>query len=107
MKLSKVPFEKILDGTKVIESRLYDEKRKLIDIGDLIEFSQNDSENNKCTVEVVGLLRYANFSDLFSDFEPRYFGGKSEKELLLEIENFYSKEDQKQYGVLGIKIKKI
>ena len=40
MKLKESPFERIKNGTKTIEFRLYDEKRKQIKIGDKIEFSK-------------------------------------------------------------------
>lgn len=40
MKLQKSPFEKIKNGTKTVEFRLYDEKRRKINIGDQIEFSK-------------------------------------------------------------------
>ena len=37
MKLNNGPFERIKNGTKTIELRLNDEKRKLLKIKDLIE----------------------------------------------------------------------
>ena len=36
MKLQPGPFAKIKDGSKVIESRLFDEERQEINIGDTI-----------------------------------------------------------------------
>ena len=38
MKLNEDPFERIKNGTKTIEFRLFDEKRQQIKIGDQIEF---------------------------------------------------------------------
>ena len=40
MKLNESPFERIKNGTKTIEFRLYDEKRRQVKIGDKIEFSK-------------------------------------------------------------------
>ena len=40
MKLKESPFERIKNGTKTVEFRLYDEKRRKIKIGDQIEFSK-------------------------------------------------------------------
>ena len=40
MKLQEDPFERIKNGTKTVEFRLYDEKRRTIQIGDEIEFSK-------------------------------------------------------------------
>lgn len=40
MKLQQSPFERIKEGKKSVEFRLFDEKRKQIKIGDQIEFSK-------------------------------------------------------------------
>lgn len=37
LKLASLPFESIKSGRKTIESRLYDEKRREINLGDEIE----------------------------------------------------------------------
>ena len=107
MRLSKSPFEKIVSGKKIIESRLYDEKRQQIKVGDKIEFSCNDELVKKVVTKVKALYIYESFESLFSDFHPEHFGGKSKNELIKEIEAFYSKEEQKKYGVVGIKIELI
>ena len=104
MKLSTEPFEKIVRKEKVIESRLYDEKRQQIAIGDEIEFSENEHPENKVRTRVKGLLRYQSFKDLFADHEPALFGGESRDFLLNQIEQFYSDEDQQKNGVIGFRI---
>lgn len=43
MSLRNKPFNSIKSGTKTIELRLYDEKRKLISVGDIITFTNIDS----------------------------------------------------------------
>ncbi len=104
MKLSAEPFGKIARGEKVIESRLYDDKRWKLSIGDEIEFSENEHPENKVLARVVGLLRYKSFRDLFAENEPALFGGDSREFLLRQIRQFYSEEDEKKYGVLGLRI---
>jgi len=104
MKLVTVPFEKIASGNKIIESRLYDEKRQKINLGDQIEFACNDNQSRKVVAIVKALYRYPDFVNLFSDFSPSLFGGTSKEKLVEEIETFYSKEERKKYGVVGIKI---
>lgn len=104
MKLATLPFEKIANGTKIIESRLYDERRQQISLGDRIEFVCKDNLARKITTVVKALYLYPDFERMFSDFPPSYFGSISKKELLKEIETFYSKEEQAEYGVVGIKI---
>ena len=107
MKLAIDQFEKIVDGSKIIESRLYDEKRQKISIDDQIEFSCNDDLSRNITTKVKALLIYPNFENLFVDFSPKWFGNNSLEESLEEIEQFYSKEEQDRHGVIGIKIEVI
>ena len=39
MNLHNEPFKKIMEGTKTIELRLYDVKRRALKVGDVIEFT--------------------------------------------------------------------
>jgi len=105
MKLQPEPFEAIKAGKKIIESRLYDEKRRLIKIGDVIEFKKNPELAESVKTEVTALLNYPTFDALFSDFPAENFGLPSKESLLTQIEQFYPIEEQQKYGVLGIKIK--
>jgi ASC-1-like (ASCH) protein len=107
MRLAAGPFEKIKNGQKIIESRLYDEKRRYINIGDEIEFVCNENPLEKILTKVKAIYRYNLFEEMFSDFPPNYFGGKSKIKLIEEIEKFYSKEEQDKSGVVGIKIELI
>lgn len=43
MKLQNDPFQMIKKGQKTIEMRLYDEKRKLVQVGDNISFTNIES----------------------------------------------------------------
>ena len=107
MKLGRVPFDKIASDTKVIESRLYDEKRRAIKLDDQIEFSSNENPDEKILTRVKALYIYPSFEYLFADFSPNLFGGNSKEELLKEINHFYSPQDQKEFGVVGIRIEKV
>ncbi len=105
LKLATEPFNAIISGNKTIESRLYDAKRQKIQIGDRIIFTNRDNSEQTVTAEVVGLLRYATFRDLFSHNNPRKFGGDNVEWLENQISEFYSIEDQNIYGVIGIEFK--
>ena len=52
MKLNESPFDRIKNGTKTVEFRLYDDKRKQIKVGDKIEFSKLPDLQEKLIVEV-------------------------------------------------------
>lgn len=105
MNLQSKYFDFIKDGTKRIELRLYDEKRQSIQLGDIIEFAKSDDEKFKA--EVVGLLRYNTFADLFEDFDISILADSSmtKQELLEVLGEFYSEEKQAEFGVIGIRIK--
>lgn len=107
MNLQPKYFDFIKGGTKRIELRLYDEKRQSIQLGDIIEFAKSDDEKFKA--EVVGLLRYNSFADLFEDFDISILADSSmtKQELLEVLEEFYSEEKQAEFGVIGIRIKLI
>ena len=107
MNLQPKYFDFIKDGTKRIELRIYDEKRRLIQLGDIIEFAKSDDEKFKA--EVIGLLRYNSFADLFEDFDISILADSSmtKQELLEVLGEFYSEEKQAGFGVIGIRIKLI
>ena len=100
--LATEPFNAITSGNKTIESRLYDEKRQKIQIGDQIIFTNRDNSSQTATVKVIGLLRYATFHDLFSHKDPRKFGGESVEWLENQMNGFYPLDKQLQNGVIGI-----
>lgn len=109
MNLQPKYFNYIKNGTKRIELRLYDEKRQQIAIGDTIEFTEADNEAEKFEAKVIGLLRYATFSDLFNDFNIDMLADSSmtKDELLGVMEEFYTPEKQQEYGVVGIRLEPI
>ena len=100
--LATEPFNAITSGNKTIESRLYDEKRQKIQIGDQIIFTNRDNPSQTAAVKVIGLLRYATFHDLFSHNDPRKFGGESVEWLENQMNGFYPLDNQLQNGVIGI-----
>lgn len=102
LRLSEEPFVAIASGHKTIESRLYDEKRRKIQLGDQIMFVNRANPAHTVTATVVGLLRYATFHDLFSHNDPRKFGGESVEWLVCQMNEFYPLDEQLQESVVGI-----
>ena len=102
MKLNESPFERIKNGTKTIEFRLFDEKRQEIKVGDQIEFSKLPDLQEKLLVNVVELYRENTFEDLFRKLFTDEEEIKMKTKAMYEI---YSPEKEQQYGILGIKIK--
>ena len=105
MNLTPSPMQKIKDGKKTIELRLYDEKRKRISVGDTIKFI--NTENSNDTLCVKGLFVFTSFAELYDNL-PLLKCGYNEDDINTaspdDMEKYYSKEKQNQFGVIGIEI---
>ena len=97
MKLRREPFDLIKAGRKTVELRLYDEKRRQVQVGDAITFS---CEGEALTVKVLALHRFSDFEALYSVLPHSALGSNDPK----DMEQYYSLEEQHKYGVLGIEI---
>ena len=104
MKLQVSPFERIKDGSKTVEFRLFDEKRQLIKIGDQIEFSKLPELEEKILVEVLDIYKDKSFEDLFKKLFDDEDEVKRKTNAMLQ---YYTHEEEKKYGVCGIKIRKL
>ena len=100
MKLQNEPFKQIKKEIKKIEIRLNDEKRKIFEINDYIEFT-NIPTLEIMFVKITNLYHFKNFEDLFNNFDNSILGCGSYEEMY----KYYSREEEKKYGVLGIEIK--
>ena len=100
MKLQNEPFKQIKKEIKKIEIRLNDEKRKIFEINDYIEFT-NITTLEIMFVKITNLCHFESFEDLFNNFDNSILGCGSYEEMY----KYYSKEEEKKYGVLGIEIK--
>lgn len=101
MKLVDFAFTAIKNGEKDIELRLNDEKRQLINVGDIIEFNHIDT-GEILKVKVVNLYKYNSFKELFDNLDYKRFGVKDDDYNIMY--DFYTKEDEQKYGALGIEI---
>ena len=106
MQLHPSPFEMIRDGTKTIELRLFDEKRKKIRVGDTILFT-NTMSKEILIVKVIGLSVFDSFETLYSQL-PLLECGYTKEDVGTaspdDMNAYYPKEMQRKYGVIGIKI---
>ena len=107
MKLYSESYLKVSEGSKTIEMRLNDEKRKLIHCGDIIEF-ENIATQEKLECVVLKIVAYSSFKELYEACDKLSMG-YSEKETANyeDMLSYYSKEDIQAFGVLAIHICKI
>ena len=59
--------------------------------------------------KVIKLHKYNSFSEMLNNFDISILSDKSmtKEELINVLEEFYTKEEQEKYGVLGIEIELI
>ena len=107
MKLQAKPFESIAKGSKTIEMRLCDEKRQQVNVGDEIEFTELSDEKRKILTKVIALHHFPSFKELYNAL-PLDKCGYSKSEITdaspEDMNAYYTIEEQKQYGVIGIEI---
>lgn len=109
MKLRPNPFKMIECGEKIYELRLYDEKRKCVEIGDEIEFVNTKTEE-QLVVCVKDIHIFQNFMDLYHTLpllQCGYTEGNVDTAKPEDMEAYYSKEQQEQYGVVAFEIERI
>ena len=108
MKLFELPFNQIKDGSKIVEVRLFDEKRKQIEINDIIVFKNTNTQE---TIErtVTNLKVFNNFKDLFNNYDPILLGasGYTVEQYNLSMLKIYSEDLVNQYKVLSIELEPI
>ncbi len=109
MHLHTEPFESIVKGIKTIEIRLYDEKRKNITVGDSIQFIKKTNPHETITVFVLELITCRSFKELFHTIDHKQLCNfkLTSQQFTNNMYKYYSPEEEKKYGVLGIIIQKI
>ena len=105
MNLHNNPFQKIKEGKKTVEIRLFDDKRKELNIGDEIVFNNRET-NEKIRVEITEIKIFKSFEELYKNYDKIAMGyNQNEKANPEDMEIYYTKEDQEKFGVCGIEIK--
>lgn len=106
MMLASEPFENIFNGTKTVEYRLYDEKRKKISVGDTIVFTNRDT-GNTLKVSVTYIKLFSSFLDLFSALgcEGEPYRRWSPEQLAESMREYYTSDQEKEHGTVAIGIR--
>ena len=105
MRLKKDPFEKIWEGSKTIELRLYDEKRRNVCVGDSIEFENLSNNSQRIVVCVTALHLFDSFEKLYESLPLEkcgYSHDEAENASASDMNAYYSLEEQASFGVVGI-----
>lgn len=107
MQLRAEPFVRIQQGKKLVELRLWDEKRRRLRLGDQIAFSKLPELKQKIKVQVTALLIYETFAELMTDLPVRLLGyTEADREYLKTcMREYYTSQEEKKWGVVSIKFK--
>lgn len=107
LRLDSTYFDYIKSGTKRVEIRLNDEKRKKINIGDFIIFYRLPEEKDSIKVVVTNLTRFKSFDSLLEYYEKKILADSqvSKNTIKKDLYKFYKEEDELKYGVLSIEFK--
>ena len=106
MNLVPSAFKKIAEGSKTIELRLNDEKRQRIYVEDTVVFNCTSSKDI-IRAQVSRLHKFSDFEELYKTL-PLEKCGYTVAELDIahytDMEQYYTKEQIKKYGALGIEL---
>ena len=106
MKLNPKYFEYMKNGTKRVEIRLNDEKRKNIKIGDEIIFKKEPELIEQIHTKITNLILRRSFEELIDSLDIWQYSDISESKdkFLEDLYKFYTREQEEKYGVIGIKV---
>ena len=100
-------FSLISLGLKVVEGRKNKGRFKEMNVGDIIEWTNNDFNPRSCKTKIIGKKEYPTFRE--------YLEKEGLKKCLPSISNiedglsvyfkYFTKEDEKEYGVVAIRLK--
>lgn len=104
LRLDENIFEIVKNGTKRVEVRLNDKKRKLLKIGNNLTFYKRPLLEEKIETKITGLQKFKTIEELLNKYEMKeiYVEGFSKEEFVKLLSTFYSKEEQDNYGFVAI-----
>ena len=100
-------FDMIKSGSKDIELRAYDEKRRKVKIGDRFQLFDAENPNEYIICEVLDMHVAPDFGTLFDRIDIKRAGFNNLNELMDVITKFVSAEELAREQVVGIEIKRI
>ncbi len=95
MRLHPEPFALIKSGEKKVECRLYDEKRRELKVGDVIEFQLRPDCVETLERKIIALHTFPIFAAMFEQFPD---------ERINDVYQYYTPEEEKQWGVVAIEL---
>jgi ASC-1-like (ASCH) protein len=99
----------IENGEKTVEGRVNSEKYSFLKCGDIIKLTKKNDETKFLYLEVKDIRRYATFRKMIeNETLPKVLPGiKNIADGVKVYRQFYSEQLEKQYGVVGMEIKRL
>ena len=106
--LSEPWFSLMSLGLKTVEGRKNKGRFKEMEVGDIIEWTNDDFKTRKFSTTVVRKKEYPTFAEYLKKegLEHCLPGIPSLEHGLSVYFKYYTKEDEKEYGVIAIELKK-
>ncbi len=95
MRLHPEPFAQIKSGAKKVECRLYDEKRRELRVGDMIEFQLRPECVETFKRKIVAIHTFPTFAAIFEQFP---------EERMNDVYQYYTPEEEQKHGVVAIEL---
>ena len=107
MSLHQEGYELIKNGSKTVEVRLFDEKRRQLRSGDRLIFEQLPKRKESIETEIIAIQTFPTFAELYYQigFELLGRSDKSMDWMQEKTRELYSKEQEEKYGAVAIYIK--
>lgn len=106
MGLNHAQFILMKAGTKKVEIRLNDAKRSSLKANDEVTFVDTKTDEQLAVI-IEKIYKFETFKELYSHFNAIEVGGKevdSVDKMVAETYTIYSPEQEKQFGVLALKV---
>lgn len=109
MTLYDDPFNAIQSNEKLVEIRLWDQKRRQLKVNDTITFTKLSNPLETLTVRVMALDRFHTFKEMYETLPDQILGahGQTVEQMLENTYKIYSPEQEKQWGTVSIHIEVI
>lgn len=107
MSLRPEYYEMVVSGEKDIELRLYDEKRRKMNNGDIVLIYNASNRSDYIQAKITRLHIAKSFAELNTKISMPRTGFASLGALMSAISKFYDAEMESKYGIVGIELKVI
>ena len=101
-------FDIVDNGSKNVEIRLNDEKRRQLNVGDTLVFLRRPDDIDSVRATITNLVYLNSFEDVFNNYGMKrvYLENTSKEDYINLMKRFYSDEEVSEYGVVAIEFNK-